>query len=196
MSMLADYQIRRLATHKRMIEPFIDAGEYSRGLSAGLSSAGYDARLGPIFKEMRGGGRIDPLAGAPENAFTTWDLSGQHLYTDDPEPYTLLPGAFVLAHTVETFRMPDDVTADCTGKSTYARCGITIFVTPLEPGWAGQLTLEIANLSPRPVLLHPGRGIAQLRFHRLDGRPDLTYADKGGKYQDQSGVTIARGQEQ
>ena len=186
MTLLVDHQIRRLA-ERGMIEDFYDE-PYQPGLSAGLTSCGYDARLSSEFYLIRGNmwGWIDPLRGVI-------DAEMENVSICDDDVCVLNPGDFILGRTIETFNMPDNVAAVCWGKSTYARCGIHVNVTPLEPGWCGQVTLEIHNQAPRAVGLHPGRGICQFQFHHLAERPEITYADKGGKYQGQVGVTIARG---
>jgi dCTP deaminase len=186
MTLLVDHQIRRLA-ERGMIEDFYDE-PYQPGLSAGLTSCGYDARLSSEFYLIRGDmwGWIDPLRGVI-------DAEMENVSICDDDVCIINPGDFILGRTMETFSMPDNVAAVCWGKSTYARCGIHVNVTPLEPGWCGQVTLEIFNQAPRAVGLHPGRGICQFQFHHLAERPEITYADKGGKYQGQVGVTIARG---
>ncbi|MBE0635213.1 dCTP deaminase, partial [Candidatus Bipolaricaulota bacterium] len=109
------------------------------------------------------------------------------------DTFELLPGANVLSESVEWFNMPDDVCAVCWGKSSYARCGLLVNVTPLEPGWKGILTIELANISPYPIRLHVGQGIAQVVFFR-GRRPNRTYAEKesGGGYQNQAGVTLPK----
>lgn len=190
MTLLVDHQIERLA-RQGMIQNFY-VEKYKRGLSAGLTSCGYDARLGSELYEINPGywpgGCIDPMKGAQDDDMKITSIA-------DYDTYILEPGAFTLGHTIETFAIPADIKAICHGKSTYARCGIHVNVTPLEPGWTGQVTLEIFNQSPRPVLLYPGRGICQFEFHRLLEPPIQTYADKGGKYQGQTGVTFAKGLE-
>jgi len=186
MTLLVDHQIRRLA-ERGMIKDFFNE-PYQPGLSAGLTSCGYDARLSSEFYMVRGDmwGWIDPLRGVI-------DAEMENVSICDDDVCIINPGDFILGRTMETFSMPDNVAAVCWGKSTYARCGIHVNVTPLEPGWCGQVTLEIFNQAPRAVGLHPGRGICQFQFHHLAERPEITYADKGGKYQGQVGVTIARG---
>ena len=186
MTLLVDHQIRRLA-ERGMIKDFFNE-PYQPGLSAGLTSCGYDARLSSEFYMVRGDmwGWIDPLRGVI-------DAEMENVSICDDDVCIINPGDFILGRTMETFSMPDNVAAVCWGKSTYARCGIHVNVTPLEPGWCGQVTLEIHNQAPRAVALHPGRGICQFQFHHLAERPEITYADKGGKYQGQVGVTIARG---
>ena len=187
MTLLVDHQIRRLA-ERGMIKDFFNE-PYQPGLSAGLTSCGYDARLSSEFYMVRRdmSGWIDPLRGVI-------DAEMENVSISDDEVCVLNPGDFILGRTMETFNMPDNVAAVCWGKSTYARCGIHVNVTPLEPGWCGQVTLEIFNQAPRAVGLHPGRGICQFQFHQLAERPEITYADKGGKYQGQIGVTLARGE--
>lgn len=184
--LLTDCQILNYA-RKGMIEKFYEEKYGSAPLSAGLTSLGYDARLGNAFKRFRPGltssYAIDPTDVSPDDFVA--DIA-------DKGPYDIPPGGFVLGHTIEYFRMPSNVGAVCHGKSTYARCGIHVNVTPLEPGWEGEVTLEIFNQSPRTVHLHPGRGICQFQFFAVDSRPMVTYADKGGKYQGQKGVTPAK----
>jgi dCTP deaminase len=107
-------------------------------------------------------------------------------------PVEVPPGDFLLGELVEYIEMPEDVVGIAVGKSTYARVGLIANVTPLEPGWKGYLTVELSNTGKRPVLIYPGEGILQVVFHRAQTRPETTYADKGGKYQNQSGVTLPR----
>ncbi len=181
---LSDREILELCTNGRpMISPFVPRQEGKP--SYGLSSFGYDLRLGPRFLVPLGGlnAVLDPLNFPREHfreivAETTFDLA---------------PHSQVLAESVEVFAMPDDVTGLAFGKSTYARCGLLCNLTPLEAGWRGRLTLELANLSPLPIRLHVGQGIAQVVFFR-GKRPARTYAEKeaGGVYQHQPGVTLPR----
>lgn len=181
MSILADHEIRAL----RFIEPCCEMHYRPGVLSHGLSSFGYDARLGTGFRRPHGGRSgltiLDPKAPQHEH----WTP-----FTEQA-PYPLGPGEFILGHTVERFNMPDDVMAVCFGKSSYARNGLHVVVTPLEPGWSGQVTLELANVSRLPVMLYPGEGICQFVFLR-GTRPEVTYAEKGGKYQGQEGATVSR----
>ncbi len=180
---LNDREIRALCTEGEMIRPFVpvQAGKPSYG----LGSFGYDLRLGSKFLVPIGGinAVLDPIA-FPRGHFREIKA------TDTLE---VAPGSQVLAESVETFHIPDDVTGVCWGKSSYARCGLLVNVTPLEPGWIGVLTIELANLSPLPIRLHVGQGIAQVVFFR-GGRPERTYAEKesGGIYQDQTGVTLPK----
>jgi len=181
---LSDRGIRSLCiADSPMIEPFVprQAGKPSYG----LGSFGYDIRLGRRFLVPLGGVNavLDPVV-FPENHFRT---------IESDATFELSPNSQVLAESVERFRMPDDVCAVCWGKSSYARCGLLVNVTPLEPGWRGVLTIELANVSPLPIRLHIGQGIAQVVFFRGE-RPDRTYGEKeaGGVYQDQDGVTLPR----
>jgi dCTP deaminase len=154
-------------------------------ISYGLSSYGYDIRLASEFKRLAvtdlEGVVLDPKA-IDAGAFT--DLSA--------ETFDLVPHTFVLGRTVEYFRIPSQVLTLCVGKSSYARCGVLVNVTPFEPGWEGYATLCIANIGPRPVRLHAGEGIAQVVFFESDEACEVTYADKRGKYQAQRNITPAR----
>jgi dCTP deaminase len=185
---LCDRQIRELAL-AGMIEPFVDGQVRERKgqklISYGLSSAGYDLQLGPEFvwpiSFNPGGPEIDPKA-----IFT------DHWMRDTIETFTVIePGEHILGCSVEYLRIPDTIVATAVGKSTYARCGLIINVTPLEPGWEGQLTIEMHNASLCPIRVYPGEGICQIQFHRIE-RPDVTYGDRNGKYQGQRGVTLPR----
>ncbi len=165
-----------------MIEPFEPAQVRGPVISYGLSSYGYDIRLADEFKALAdGGGMLDPKALAAD---TFVDLKAR--------TFDLPPHAFVLGQTVEYFRIPRNVLTLCVGKSSYARCGVLVNVTPFEPGWEGHATLCITNLGPRPVRLHAEEGIAQVLFFESDEPCEVTYADKRGKYQAQQGITPAR----
>ena len=181
---LNDREIRALCEGpEAMLDPFVpvQAGKPSYG----LGSYGYDLRLGRRFLVPPGGVNavLDPV-----------DFPDSHFRQIDAEDvFELSPNSQVLAESVERFAMPADVCGVCWGKSSYARCGLLVNVTPLEPGWRGILTIELANVSPLPIRLHVGQGIAQVVFFR-GARPDRTYAEKeaGGGYQDQAGVTLPR----
>ena len=178
---LNDQEIRALCEEGGMISPFVpqQAGKPSYG----LGSFGYDMRLGSKFLVPIGGinAVLDPIA-FPRGHFREIEAK---------DTLEVAPGSQVLAESVETFHIPDDVAGVCWGKSSYARCGLLVNVTPLEPGWKGVLTIELANLSPLPIRLHVRQGIAQVVFFR-GKRPERTYAEKeaGGVYQDQLGVTL------
>ncbi len=179
---LNDREITALCTGPRpLLAPFI-ATQQGRP-SYGLGSFGYDLRLGTKLLVPLGGVNavLDPV-----------NFPVEHFRAIDIGPtFELAPNAQVLAESVERFDMPDDVCGVCWGKSSYARCGLLVNVTPLEPGWRGVLTIELANVSPLPIRLHVGQGIAQVVFFR-GARPLRTYAEKeaGGGYQDQPGVTL------
>ncbi len=182
MSIKPDQWIRRKVSEMGMIEPF-ETGQVRGGvISYGTSSYGYDIRLAGEFKvPVPGGELLDPKE---VGAGTFEDLRA--------ETFDLSPQSFVLGRTVEYFRIPPDVLTLCTGKSSYARCGVVVNVTPFEPGWEGHATLCIANVGGRPVRLYAGEGIAQVIFFQSDEPCETTYADKKGKYQAQRGITPAR----
>lgn len=176
---LVDREIRELCQREPpLITPFLEGSQIRP--SAGLSSCGYDLRLGRIFLVPVGGVHyvVDPLS---------FDKRMFLLHVEE-ETFELAPHSVVLAETVEWLNMPEDVVGVVLGKSTYARCGLLVNATPAEPGWRGRLTLELANLSPYPIRLYVGRGIAQILFFRIP-RPERTYSDRSGLYQDQQGVT-------
>lgn len=186
MSILCDRTIKRLALENKMITPFSENLVTKGVISHGVSSFGYDATLSTEFKQFRSVKRdggwvvVDPKKVFEEDDFE--DI------THD-KPFILPPHGFILGRTVERFVIPEDVFVICMGKSTYARCGIIVIVTPLEPGWPGTVTLEICNTLNQPVRLYPNEGICQFIF--LQGeRPDTTYADRKGKYLNQVGVTL------
>jgi dCTP deaminase len=180
MAILSDKTIRRLAEEQRMIEPF-EAKQVRDGkISYGLSSFGYDIRVGDEYKVFTDvhGVVVDPKN---FNPLSFVDIKRDHCI--------IPPHSFALAATVEYFRIPKDILVVCVGKSTYARCGIIVNVTPLEPEWCGYLTLEISNTTPLPAKIYSNEGLAQLLFFQGDQTPEVTYASRAGKYQDQRGVT-------
>ncbi len=171
-----------MAQEQRMIEPFEPRLVSGPIISYGLSSYGYDIRLADEFKVLaEGEGVLDPKQ-ATQEAF----VDRQTEALDVP------PHAFVLGRTVEYFRIPPNILTLCVGKSSYARCGVLVNVTPFEPGWEGYATLCIANFGPRPVRLHAWEGIAQVLFFESDEPCEVTYADRRGKYQAQQAITPAR----
>ena len=177
-----DKWIRRMARETGMIDPFSEDLVGEGQISYGLSSYGYDIRVGSHFKIFHNlnSALIDPKA-FDERSFT--DHDGDCL---------IPPNSFALAETVERFRIPRSALAVCVGKSTYARCGIIVNVTPLEPEWEGVLTLEISNTTPLPAKIYAGEGIAQLLFFIGQEVCETSYADRKGKYQNQSGLTLPR----
>ena len=179
---LPDHRIRALAAEQGMIEPC--AEPVSRGVvSFGISSYGYDMRLDREFRVYRPepGRVVDPKAVDPRHFE---DVSGEVL--------ALPPHTFCLGRSLEYFRIPRNIITLCTGKSTYARCGVLVNVTPLEPEWEGHVTMQIVNTTPAPVNLYAGEGIAQVVFLEGSSAPEVSYADKGGKYQGSRGVTFAK----
>lgn len=164
-----------------------------KSISRGLSSVGYDISIGSKIKHFRPQNHIgDQLVIDPKNFDPALLLEHTVEQEIAPDNYFILPGrGYCLANTPEYFRMPEDVAAVCLTKSTYARCGLLVNVTPLEPEWEGHLTLELANLTDLPMKIYVYEGIAQLLFFKLQHRPEVTYADRGGKYQGQGNEPVA-----
>lgn len=183
--LMSDRRITELAFNAAtpMIHPFEYGEKRSGKISYGLSSFGYDARLSPRFKLFTDhhAGVVDPKA-LDERCFAA--VQGASII--------IPPRSYVLGATIEYFRIPKNVLALCVGKSTYARCGIIVNTTPLEPGWEGQITLEISNATPCPVKLYAYEGICQILFFESKEAPETSYADKGGKYQHQRGITLPK----
>ncbi|MCR9276880.1 MAG: dCTP deaminase [Pseudomonadaceae bacterium] len=187
MTIKSDRWIREASMNQRMIEPF-EPGQVRhagdrRVISYGTSSYGYDVRCSNHFKVFTNisSATVDPKA-FDERSFV--DVVG--------ETCIIPPNSFALASTVEYFRIPEDVLVICLGKSTYARCGIIVNVTPLEPEWEGHVTLEFSNTTTLPAKIYAGEGVAQMLFFQSDERCETTYKDRGGKYQGQTGVTLPR----
>ncbi len=183
MAILSDKWIRTQALEHGMIEPFVEAQRRDGVISYGLSSYGYDARVAPEFK-----------------IFTNVDSSVVDPKQFDPRSFVdretdvciIPPNSFALARTVEYFRVPEDVLVICLGKSTYARCGIIVNVTPLEPGWEGHVTLEFSNTTPLPAKIYANEGACQFLFLKGNERCETSYKDRAGKYMGQRGVTLPR----
>jgi dCTP deaminase len=180
----ADKWIRKQA-QQGMIEPFFDGqvreNETGKIVSYGLSSFGYDVRCTRHFKVFT---NINSAVVDPKN----FDKSS---FVDVESDVCIIPpNSFALAHTVEYFKIPRDVLVICLGKSTYARCGIIVNVTPLEPEWEGQVTLEFSNTTNLPAKIYAGEGVAQMLFLQSDEACETSYADRAGKYQGQRGVTL------
>ncbi len=183
MAVMSDRWIRRMAREHAMIEPFTDEQVRQGVISYGLSSYGYDARIADEFKIFTNINHtiVDPKDFDPRS------------FVDFRGPECIIPpNSFALARTVERFRIPRDVIVVCVGKSTYARCGIIVNVTPLEPEWEGIVTLEVSNTTPLPARIYANEGIAQFLFFRGDEPCETSYADKKGKYQAQQGLTLPR----
>lgn len=183
MSIKPDHWIRRMAVEHNMIEPFVERQVRDGGISYGLSSYGYDIRIGYEFKIFT---NINHTIVDPKN----FDSSSFVDFQGDI--CTIPPNSFALSQTIEKFKIPRRVLSICVGKSTYARVGLIINVTPLEPEWEGYLTLEISNTTPLPARVYGGEGIAQLLFLEADEECEVSYADRKGKYQNQVGVTLPR----
>ena len=183
MSVLSDKWIKKMSQEHDMISPFEDKQVRGSNISFGLSSYGYDARVSNEFKIFTNVNSeiVDPKKFKPTN-FVTKKVS----------ECIIPPNSFVLARTVEKFKIPKDVLVICLGKSTYARCGIIVNVTPLEPGWEGHVTLEFSNTTPLPAKIYANEGACQFIFLKGDERPNTTYADRDGKYMDQQGVTLPK----
>ena len=185
MSLQSDRWIREMAKEKGMIEPFVDGQvRYVDGkkvISYGLSSYGYDLRVAPEFKVFTNlyNSLVDPK-NFNENAFV-------HI---DAEECIIPPNSFALARSVEYFRIPRNVLTICLGKSTYARCGIIVNVTPFEPEWEGYVTLEISNTTPLPARIYANEGLAQVLFYEGAEECETSYADRGGKYMKQTRITL------
>ena len=183
MSVLSDKWIKKMAL-EGMISPFEENQVRKGKISYGLSSFGYDARVSDefkIFTNINGSEIVDPKNFKPTN-FVTKKVS----------ECIIPPNSFVLASTVEYFKIPKDILVICLGKSTYARCGIIVNVTPLEPGWEGNVTLEFSNTTPLPAKIYANEGVAQFVFLKGNEKPEVSYSDRKGKYMGQVGVTLPK----
>ena len=187
MGILCDTQIRELVG----IEPFEESRKRSGVISYGVSSYGYDVRVGTQFKIFTNATSGGVAVVDPKN-FTNDLFISIDTEQTGRDHVIIPPNSFALAETVEVFSVPRDVLAVCVGKSTYARCGIIVNVTPLEPEWRGKVTIEISNTTPLPARIYANEGIAQMLFLKADRICAVSYADKGGKYQDQRGLTLPR----
>ena len=187
MSIKADKWIRRMAQSEGMIEPFepgqVRENTSGKIISYGTSSYGYDVRCADEFKIFT---NIHSATVDPKN----FDVSS---FVDVKGDYCVIPpNSFALARTVEYFRIPRSVLTVCLGKSTYARCGIIVNVTPLEPEWEGHVTLEFSNTTSLPAKIYANEGVAQMLFFESDEICETSYRDRGGKYQGQTGVTLPK----
>jgi dCTP deaminase len=183
MSIQPDTWIQRMALEHRMIEPFVAEQVRDGVISYGLSSYGYDIRVADEFQVFTNvySTVVDPK-----------QFDERSLVPIRGEVCTIPPNSFALARTVEYFCIPRDVLTLCVGKSTYARCGIIVNVTPFEPEWEGYVTLEISNTTPLPARIYANEGIAQVIFFRADDVCGTSYADRKGKYQRQQGIVGPR----
>lgn len=188
MPVLCDSQIRELVP----IEPFADGEKRQGSISYGVSSYGYDVRVGTLFKVFTPTSSTGQIAVVDpkkfdDDCFVTIDTE------DTGKDHVIIPpNSFALCETVEVFDIPRDVLVICVGKSTYARCGIIVNVTPLEPEWRGKVTIEISNTTPLPAKIYANEGIAQMIFLKADRVCATSYADKAGKYQDQTGLVLPK----
>ncbi len=183
MAILSDKWIRQQARENGMIEPFVEAQRRDGCISYGLSSYGYDARVAPEFKIFT---NVDSAIVDPK------DFASNSFVDRETDVCVIPPNSFALARTVEYFRVPKDVLVICLGKSTYARCGIIVNVTPLEPGWEGHVTLEFSNTTPLPARIYANEGACQFLFLKGNEPCETSYADRAGKYMGQRGVTLPR----
>ena len=183
MGLKPDHWIIRMARERRMIEPFEEGQVRDGVISYGVSSYGYDIRVADEFKIFTNvySAVVDP------KHFDSASMIDFH-----GEVCVIPPNSFVLARTVEYFRIPRSVLTICLGKSTYARCGIIVNVTPFEPEWEGYVTLEISNTTPLPAPIYANEGIAQVLFFEADEGCTISYADKKGKYQKQQTIELPR----
>ena len=180
---LVDWEIREYVKKYRMLEPFEEHLQRDGVISYGLSSMGYDIRVTDEFKVFTNLKQavVDPKEFSPDS------------FVDFKGPVCIVPpNSFTLARSVEYFQMPRSVMGLCLGKSSYARCGIVVNITPLEPEWEGHLTIEISNTTPLPARIYSFEGIAQVLFFEAGSLPEVSYADRKGKYQGQQGITLPR----
>ena len=182
MSVLSDKWIKKMALNG-MISPFEKKQIRKGKISYGLSSFGYDARVSNEFKIFT---NVNSEIVDPKN------FKASNFVTKKVSECIIPPNSFVLASTVEYFKIPKDVLVICLGKSTYARCGVIVNVTPLEPGWRGHVTLEFSNTTPLPAKIYANEGVAQFVFLKGNEQPEVTYSDRKGKYMGQVGVTLPK----
>lgn len=183
MPVKSDKWIRRMALEQRMIEPFVEKQVREGVISYGLSSYGYDIRLADEFKIFTNINNtfVDPKNFDPRS------------FQDFKGTYCIVPpNSFCLARSIEYFRIPRNVLTICVGKSSYARCGIICNVTPFEPEWEGHATIEITNSTPLPAKVYANEGVAQVIFLQADEACEISYADKKGKYQKQTGIVLPK----
>jgi dCTP deaminase len=183
MSIKSDRWITKMAREHGMIEPFSERQVREGVVSYGVSSYGYDVRIADDFKIFT---NINSTVIDPKN------FDSRSFVDFVGDVCVIPPNSFALARTVEYFRIPRDTLVVCLGKSTYARCGIIVNVTPLEPEWEGIVTLEVSNTTPLPAKIYANEGIAQMLFFQSDEPCEVSYADKKGKYQKQGGLTLPK----
>ena len=183
MGLKPDHWIRKMVREEGMIEPFADNQVHDGVISYGVSSYGYDIRVANEFKIFTNvySAIVDPK-----------DFKSESMVDFKGDVCVIPPNSFALARTVEYFRIPRSVLTICVGKSTYARCGIIVNVTPFEPQWEGFVTLEISNTTPLPARIYANEGIAQVLFFQADEECETSYADKKGKYQKQKSIVLPK----
>ena len=183
MSVLSDRWIKKMAIEKEMIKPFVSEQQSGKNISYGLSSFGYDARVSNEFKIFTD---VDSAVVYQKN------FKSNSFVSRKGNECVIPPNSFALASTLEYFKIPKDVLVICLGKSTYARCGIIVNVTPLEPGWEGYVTLEFSNTTPLPAKIYANEGAAQFIFLKGSEIPEITYDKRNGKFMKQAGVTLPK----
>ena len=183
MSIKSDRWIRQQALDRAMISPFSEKQVKEGVISYGLSSYGYDLRVADEFKIFT---NVNSAIIDPKN------FDERSFVTVRADSVIVPPNSFALARSVEYFRIPRDVLTICVGKSTYARCGIIVNVTPFEPEWEGFVTLEISNTTPLPARVYANEGLCQILFFQSDERCEVSYADRRGKYQGQEGIVLPK----
>ena len=183
MPVQSDKWIKKMALENGMISPFEEKQVRGNKISYGLSSFGYDARVSNEFKIFTD---VDSAIIDPKN------FKNNSFVSRKVDECVIPPNSFVLASTVEYFKIPKDIMVICLGKSTYARCGIIVNVTPLEPGWEGHVTLEFSNTTPSPAKIYANEGAAQFIFLQGNEEPEVTYEKRNGKYMKQTGVTLPK----
>lgn len=183
MGLKPDHWIRKMALEHGMIDPFVDSQVRNGVISYGLSSYGYDIRVADRFKIFTNvfSAVVDPK-----------DFDPRSMVDFEGDVCVIPPNSFVLSRTLEYFRIPRSVLTVCLGKSTYARCGLIVNVTPFEPEWEGFVTLEISNTTPLPAKIYANEGIAQVLFFEADEECEISYADKKGKYQAQQAIVLPK----
>ncbi|MFQ5602885.1 MAG: dCTP deaminase [bacterium] len=183
MAIKADKWIKKMALEQGMIHPFVENQIREKVISFGLSSYGYDVRIADEFKIFT---NLNSTIVDPKH------FDSKSFVDFKGNVCIIPPNSFALGRTIEYFKIPTRVMTICVGKSTYARCGIITNVTPLEPGWEGHVTLEVSNTTPLPAKIYAGEGIAQILFFESDEECLVSYAEKKGKYQSQTGITLPK----
>src|ERR1700743_884749 len=183
MAIKSDKWIRRKAAENKMIEPFSEKQVKDGVISYGLSSYGYDLRVSNEFKIFT---NVNSAVIDPKN------FDERSVVPVTADTVLIPPNPFALARSVEYFKIPRDVLTICVGKSTYARCGIIVNVTPFEPEWEGYVTLEISNTTPLPAKIYANEGLCQILFFQSDQVCEISYADRRGKYQKQQGIVLPK----